>query len=107
MKIVNRGYLLVTPTKKFIQWANSTGPELEMNENFIEGNIYLIDEDFLDSDPIIEGHFKKILKNELKSVTEDEGMWPEKLTIEVFNVFFTVEVGTTVFDLQKTDLLRD
>lgn len=107
MKFVNRGYLLVTPTQQFVQWANSTGPEIEMNEEFVEGNIYLIEEDFLDAEPIIEGNFKKILKNELESVTDDEEMWPEKLTVEIFNAFFTVQVGTTVFDLQKTDLLRD
>jgi hypothetical protein len=107
MKFVNRGYLLVTPTTHFVKWANSTGPEIEMNEEFVEGNIYLIDEDFLDADPIIESNFKKILKNELFSVTDNEEIWPEKLDVQLFDLFFTVEVGTTVFDLQKTDLLRD
>jgi hypothetical protein len=107
MKFVNRGYLLITPTTEFVQWANSTAPEIKMNEEFVEGNIYLIEEDFLDADPIIEASFKKILKNEMCSVTDDEELWPEKLNVELFESFFTVQVGTTVFDLQKIDLLKD
>jgi|TARA_R110000737_G_scaffold164321_1_gene191763 hypothetical protein len=107
MKFVNRGYLLVRPTKQFVKWANSTEPEFEMNEDFLEGNIYLIEEDFLEPEPIIESNFKKILKNELESVTDNEELWPEKLNVEIFEQFFTVEVGNMVFDLQKTDLLRE
>lgn len=107
MKFVNRGYLLVTPSKLFVAWANSTKPDLIMNENFLEGNVYLIEDDFLEVEPIIESNFKKILKNELFSVTDNEKLWPEKISLELFNSFFIVEAGTTVFDLQKTDLIKD
>ncbi|MFA7272787.1 MAG: hypothetical protein WC044_02910 [Crocinitomicaceae bacterium] len=107
MKFVNRGYLLITPTKTFIDWANTQSPELPLDAEFVEGNVYLIEEDFLETEPILEANFKKIFKNELEAVTEDEEQWPEKLTMELFLSFFTWEMGTTVFDLQKTDLNRD
>ena len=62
MKFVNRGYLLITPTKDFVEWANSTEPDFKLNADFVEGNVYLIEEDFLESEPIIEANFKKIFK---------------------------------------------
>lgn len=107
MKIVNRGYLLVKPTSAYIKWANSLEEELLLDAETAEGNIYLIEEDFLEEEPILEKAFKKILENEFSCITEQEDEWPGKLTMELFKKHFTHSFGSTVFDLQKTDLLRD
>ena len=70
----------------------------------MEPNVYLITEDFFDIEPIIEQHFKKIFKNELAMITDNEEDWPEDLSQENFLEWFELEVGSTVFDLEKGDL---
>jgi hypothetical protein len=105
MKIVNRGYIAIRQNKAFWDWANEFESDMEFNvEDDIDPNIYLITEDFIDVEPIIEQNFKKIFKNELSMITEEETDWPETRTMEVFLEWFTIEAGSTVFDLEKSDL---
>ena len=105
MKIVNRGYIAIRQNKAFWDWENEFESDMEFNvEDDIDPNIYLITEDFIDVEPIIEQNFKKIFKNELSMITEEETDWPETRTMEVFLEWFTIEVGSTVFDLEKSDL---
>ena len=105
MKIVNRGYISIRQNKAFWDWANEFESDMEFTvEDGIDPNIYLITEDFIDVEPIIEQNFKKIFKNELSMITEEETDWPEIRTMEVFLEWFTIEVGSTVFDLDKSDL---
>jgi hypothetical protein len=105
MKIVNRGYIAVRQNKAFWDWANEFESDMEFTvEDDIDPNIYLITEDFIDVEPIIEQNFKKIFKNELSMITEEETDWPEIRTMEVFLEWFAIEVGSTVFDLDKSDL---
>lgn len=104
MKLVNRGFLLVKPKQEFLTWANQFDEEMDFSEtDDCEGNVYLIEEDFFDIEPLIEQNFKKIFKNELSSVTDEEN-WPEKLTIELFATWFEIDFGSTVFDMEKSDL---
>jgi hypothetical protein len=109
MKIINRGFLFVKPTKYFFEWANAfMVEEIEFTEkDDCEASIYLIEEDFFDIEPIIEKNFKKILKNEMQSVTEDKENWPQKIDIELFHKWFSVDAGTSVFDCLKEDLISE
>lgn len=105
MRFVNRGYIHVRPTKVFIDWANKNDEDysdLESNE----ASVYLIEEDFLDDEPVLKANFKSIFFNELYAITEDESLFPE-INFENFQAFFDVEMGSTVFDVQDEDLKRD
>ncbi len=105
MKVINRGFLSVRHLQAFWDWANPFNEEVQLNESDgVEPNCYLIEEDFMDIEPLIEQNFKKIFKNELAMACEDQTQWPEKLTLELFLQFFEIEIGTTVFDLHKGDL---
>jgi hypothetical protein len=105
MKIVNRGFLTVTPKQSFWDWANTFESDLEFSESDdIEPNVYLITEDFMEIEPVIEQYFKKIFKNEISMITENEEDWPQALTMDVFLDWFTITIGSTVFDLEKPDL---
>lgn len=106
MKIINRGYILIKPKQGYWNWANTMGePEVHFSEaDDSEGSIYLVEEDFFDIEPLLEQQFKKIFKNELLSVSDDESTWPEKLTMDLFLDWFSVDYGSTVFDLEKADL---
>jgi hypothetical protein len=108
MKVVNRGFILVRQLQPFWDWANQYNEEIQFNEeDGVEPNCYLIEDDFMEIEPVIEQNFKKIFKNELAMACEDESNWPEKLTLELFLTFFDIELGTSVFDLQKSDLKVD
>lgn len=109
MKLLNRGFLCVKHKQAFWDWANQYAPEdLTFSEDDeTEASIYLIQEDFFEVEPILEKQFKKIFKTELESVTTDESVWPEKLTMDLFLSWFDVEFGTSVFDLEKEDLVAE
>lgn len=105
MKIVNRGYLSVRPTKLFIDWANQNDEDFS-DLDTSEASIYLIEEDFYDDEPVLKSHFKKVFLNELEAVTEDESVYPE-IKFEIFNAWFDVELGAAVFDTQENNIIAD
>jgi hypothetical protein len=105
MKIVNRGYLSVKALQPFIEWVNGQEDEFIIDEQ-TEPNIYLIDEDFFDLEPVIKSNFKKIFLNELQAISEDEESYPT-INMENFEAWFSVEAGTSVFDCEKGGLNAD
>ena len=105
MKIVNRGFMTVAPKQAFWDWANEFEDDVVFSEaDEVEPNVYLITEDFFEIEPLIEQNFKKIFKNELSMITDKEEDWPENRTLELFLSWFTIEIGSTVFDLEKNGL---
>ena len=108
MNLLNRGFLAVTPKQSFWNWANTIDTELQFSvEDDIEPTTYLITEDFFDIEPIIEQHFKKIFKNELFAITEDENSWPTERNMDIFLEWFDIKVGSMVFDLEKSNILSE
>lgn len=107
MKTVNRGYFLVEPKQAFCDWAKQHDPDFDFDEtDDLEGSLYLIEEDFFEYEPLVEAHFKKIFKNECLAIVDDENLFP-KPTIDLFQEWFTIRIGGSVFDTQKTDLLAE
>jgi hypothetical protein len=91
MQIVNRGFLTIKPKKPFFDWANNIDKSVSFSEeDEVEGTNFLIEE---------------ILKNELSMISEDESIWPP-ISMETFLTWFDVDLGTIVFDLEKSDLKR-
>jgi len=105
MKVVNRSYITIHPRQAFWDWANPFNSELTFDaEDVTEGTVYLVEEDFFDFEPVLEKNFKKIFKNELASITDDEENWPEKLSMELFLEWFVIDFGSMVIDLEKSNL---
>ena len=105
MKFVNRGYMVVQPTKSFIEWANKNDEDYsDLTSN--ESSVYLIEEDFYDDEPVVKANFKQIFLNELMAVSEDEEVYPE-ITLENFNAYFSYQLGSTVFDAEASNLVAD
>lgn len=108
MNIVNRGYLSVKPKAPFFDWANNFEEDVVLSMEFnSEASLYLITEDFIEEEPIIKQHFKKIFRNELLAISEDELDWPEEITLELFLEWFDVSLGSMVFDLEKSNLVKE
>ena len=108
MNILNRGFITVAPKQGFWDWANKIDTEFQFSEeDAVEPNVYLITEDFFDEAPLLEQHFKKIFKNELFAITEDENSWPTERTMDIFLEWFDIKVGSMVFDLEKSNILSE
>jgi hypothetical protein len=108
MKIINRGFITVRAKSAFWDWANNFEDSFGFTEaDDIEPNAYLITEDFFEIEPLIEQNFKKIFINELSMVNENEEDWPQDRTQELFLEWFHLELGSSVFDLEKSDLKSD
>jgi len=108
MNVLNRGFITVTPKQSFWDWANALDTEFKFSvEDDIEPTVYLITEDFFDVEPIIEQHFKKIFKNELTAITEDEEEWPVERNVDVFLEWFDITIGSMVFDLEKSNIVGE
>lgn len=101
MKLLDRGFITVRHTNAYWAWANQLSDvDVEFSEeDGIEPNVYLIEEDFFEIEPVIEKNYKKIFEAELEMVTENEDHWPEKRNIELFNEWFELELGSSVIDL--------
>lgn len=107
MKTVNRGYILVEPKQAFCEWAKLNDEDFDFDEtDDLEGSLYLIEEEFMEYEPLIEQHFKKIFMNECWAIVDDEEAIP-KPTLEMFMEWFKVRIGGSVFDTQKTDLIGE
>ena len=105
MKFVNRGYLIVKPTKLFIDWANKNDEDYA-NLVDSEATIYLVEEDFYDDEQVLKANFKDVFINELRAVTEDESEYPE-IKLGIFHEWLAIEMGTSVFDAQSNRLVSD
>lgn len=105
MKTLNRAYLIVNPTDKF--W-NLIGPSIE-DKDFIafhEPTLYLIEEDIWDEELIITKYMKKITKNEISQVTDQDNSTILIENSEDFLSYFTIELGGTVVDCISAPIER-
>ena len=108
MKLVNRGFILATPTNKFNEWANSHNEDSIFSNNTInEASCYLIEDEFWEEDSLLEKYFKKISQQEFYPVSQNNEDWPKIENIDAFKEYFTTEFGSFVYDLLAKDLSRE
>ena len=105
MKTVNRGSVIVTPAKPMIEWSKQFDELLALDDTS-EPTVYLIEDGFMDEEPILKANFKKIFLNELSVISDDESTFPE-IKWEVFNEWFVIDTGTAVFDLDTSNIKAD
>lgn len=98
MKLTDSGFITVWPTQKFIDWATQQDAELVLFDD-MEPTVYLIEDDFLEDEPVLKKYFKEIFVSELSAVSEDEGAFPE-IKFEIFTEWFEVQLGSTVIELK-------
>jgi hypothetical protein len=105
MKFINRGYIKVKAKQSYIEWVNAREDEFTINSG-TDSNIYLIEEEFFEIEPVLKSNFQKIFLNELQAISEEEEDYPE-ITLENFKEWFELEIGNTVFDCESSQLISD
>jgi hypothetical protein len=106
LPLLNRSILLIQPKQAYLDWINEfelEEDEIRMELEDLEGNSYLIDDEFMELEPVVEQNFKKILTQECMLVTENNEDWPI-FTIELFFEWFEITVSGMVFDLETSNL---
>ena len=104
MNLLNRGQIVVFPTKAFETWSSLNSEEELFFAEDPEPTVYLIEEEFWDDELILEKHRKKIFQRECLAVCADESKWPQMKDNEQFRSYFTVHLGLMVFDLLDSEL---
>ena len=108
MKVLSRSAITITYKKPFIDWNNKLFPDLPMHENMIgESKTYLVNEIFNNADQVIKKYYKEIFETELEGVCIDNNEWPQKITIKLFNEWFSYEISDWVMDLSNKSFFSE
>ena len=107
MKIINRGFICVSPTPLFIAWAAKYSDDNQFFTNNPEPSIYLVEDDFWEDAIILEKYFKKIAQEEFKAICSDEEKFPVLFNEDEFFLYFSSSLGTIVHDLLKEKLEKE
>jgi len=107
MECVQRLALIVRPTRRYVEWANSIDlrrPRLSLTEARAHPSIYLVNavtDDLLEDDR----NALMIFESELESWTSDESKWPANRTARLFRSWFEVATSPQIWDLDDRDAM--
>ncbi|MDB3905331.1 hypothetical protein N9335_02520 [Crocinitomicaceae bacterium] len=106
MKVLNRGFIVVSPKPIFILefLGNSEADILTPVDP--EPSIYLIEEDFWDDTTILKKYFKRILIAESKQLDNENESFVSKIKFDNIHDFFNISMGSLVFDLDERAIER-
>jgi len=106
---INRNAIVVKVKKPLFDWLNSVSRDEILFSGDEEGTIYLLRE--MDSneetDQWLKRNFDKIFKSELISWHTNKQDWPKNRTFGMFKEWFDYDIISLVYDLEKTDILKD
>jgi hypothetical protein len=114
MDELNRMAALVRPKKPFLNWVIST-PELDVSDSMTldqlreDCTILLVPDLYSPEDVQAWLHSRKpeIFELELEGWTDDEGLWPQDRSAEIFDQWFDLEIHSFVFDMADESIYRD
>jgi len=107
--MINRAAVILRYKAPAIQWINGTCSDGEFDLSDLtvemvnrERAVYLISDEDAESDETlsawIEMNFEVLFSNELEGWCTDESIWPDPLTLELFQEWFDVECHSVVLD---------
>ena len=103
MKEINRAVALIKPKKPFFEWKQSlSGAGLLALPTPLEDSIcFLIPvfESYEEGRKFLEKNFKAIFQHGLSSLNLDQTTWPQKLSLDLFNEWFDVDICAAVIDI--------
>lgn len=98
IKILNRGFISVTPKTSFYDEVLKELPETTMFHKNPEATIYLIEEDFWDNESVLKKHYKKILTSEKRQLSPTKKIELRQVTIDNIHDYFVFSFGNLVVD---------
>ena len=110
---VNRSIAIIKPKQPFFDWLNALPFEqdeaLTLTALRQDCNALLIPpaEDFEDACDFIRTRWRGLFEAELADWCDDDTLWPEKLTPNLFQQWFDVEIHSVLTDLVEEPLERE
>lgn len=104
IKILNRGYISVTPKTPFWEEVEKVNQSQIINYKNSEATIYLIEEDFWDDEVILKKHFKKIILSEKRQVDTTGELKLAQISFENIRDYFDISLGNLVIDYEDKPL---
>lgn len=110
--MLNRAAVILKYKQPAIDWINKVDPynsgEVTLKSANEESTVYLIGNDDAENlDEWIKLNYLALFSDELFGWYVDETLWPEKLSIQLFRKFFTVECHTVLKDTVGEPLFDD
>lgn len=105
--MLNRSVLILRYKEPAVRWINEAdpnpdGPAITLEDVNEERTVYLIDEEVADTPEQlrkwVKANFRPLFESELGGWYVDPDLWPRKLTLKLFDEWFTVECHTMIFD---------
>ncbi|HUX90645.1 MAG TPA: hypothetical protein VMV48_08145 [Gallionellaceae bacterium] len=107
---INRTVVLLGPRQPFLDWLNNVDPDDEALtvEDLREDNeVFLIPQynDNSDSEKWVEKRWSFLFEHMLMGWVDDEALWPQDRTLEMFREWFEIEIHTMAWDLSDEPLI--
>ncbi|MDG2152300.1 MAG: hypothetical protein P8K10_00020 [Crocinitomicaceae bacterium] len=106
MKVLNRGFIIVSPKPIFIREALGNLEADILTPDHPEPSIYLIEEDFWDDAIVLKKYLKCILNAEIKQLDYENESFLSKIKFDNIHDFFNISMGSLVFDLDERPIER-
>jgi len=106
--MLNRGVLIVTPAKPYMDWAAGLDDSGIVPDVEGEKTVYLVPE-FEDDEAerVLRLVYSEVFERELFGWHTDDAVWPKQRTFAMFRQWFKVEMHSVVEDLCSGALIDE
>lgn len=106
---INRTVIILAPKPDFLDWLNDVDPDdqaLTLEDLREDNEVFLIPQfnDNTDSEKWVETRWEFLFEHMLLGWVEDESLWPQNRTLDMFKEWFDIEVHTMAWDLSTDPL---
>ena len=106
---LNRTVVLLGPKQPFLDWLNDVDPDdeaLTVEDVRDDNEVFLIPQfnDNSDSEKWVEMRWSFLFEHMLMGWIDDEAMWPQDRTLDMFREWFDIEIHTMAWDLSDEQL---
>lgn len=106
---LNRTVVLLVPKQPFLDWLNNVDPEeeeLTVEDLRDDNEVFLIPQlsDHSDSVKWMEARWSFLFEHMLMGWVDDETLWPQDRTLDMFREWFEIEIHTMAWDLSDDPL---
>lgn len=107
---LNRTVIMLGPKQPFLDWLNNVDPDdeaLTVEDLRDDNEVFLIPQynDNTDSEKWVEMRWGFLFEHMLLGWVDDEALWPQDRTLEMFREWFEIEIHTMAWDLSDDPLI--
>lgn len=107
---INRTVVLLGPKQPFLDWLNNVDPDdqaLTVDDLRDDNEVFLIPQfnENSDSEKWVETRWSFLFEHMLMGWVDEEILWPQNRTLDMFREWFEIEIHTMAWDLSDEPLI--